>query len=263
MANHVTTLFQTACPDLFGAGLKQVSFKRGEIFARQGEEISCLYLLKSGMASHTVPLADGHRIETATSGRNGAVGACAVFGSRVHLNDVVASLPTTAWAIELRRVTDLASKLPELRALLFRIEQYTMAQAQQIAACNACHTISQRFSRWILQATHESGETELQITQDEIAHFLGVQRASLSIVANKLRGDGIVLYRRGRLSVRDPALLERRACQCQAAIRAQFAGLFGSLDPQPTTYGSQCGDHWNLREEIPLFFHGPQTLGGL
>jgi hypothetical protein len=25
---------------------------------------------------------------------------------------------------------------------------------------------------------------------------------------------------------------------------------------------TQSGDCWNLREEIPLFFHGPQKFGG-
>jgi hypothetical protein len=25
---------------------------------------------------------------------------------------------------------------------------------------------------------------------------------------------------------------------------------------------TQCGDRWNLQEEIPLFFHGPQKFGG-
>ncbi len=225
--NHISRLLETEYPDLFRAGVKEVSFNSGQILAQQGDAIQFLYLPKFGMVSYTVDLQDGRCIETASIGRNGAIGAAAVLGNKPHLAQMVASLRTTGWAIGVARLAEIAEALPGVRALLFKAEQYVMAQAQQIAACNACHTISQRFAGWILRAFDETGESELHMTQEQIAQFLGVQRASISVVANGLQQSGLLRYRRGRICMTDRAAVERHACACHAAIRAQYDELFG------------------------------------
>ncbi len=243
-SNHITGLLEAARPDLFGTGLKEVAFDRGDVLARQGDAIEFLYLPKIGMVSYAVDLADGGRIETASIGRNGAVGAAGVLGSKLHANEVVVSLRTTGWAIAVDRIAEIAKELPDFRILLFQAERYATAQAQQIAACNARHTISQRFARWILRAFDESGESELHITQEEIARLLGVQRASLSVVANGLQESGLLRYRRGRIFMLDRAGLERHACACHAAIRAQYDDLFGATQQRALLAQSQACDYY-------------------
>ncbi len=225
--NYIASLLQSAHPTLVKSALKEVSFRRGAVIAQQGDAIRFLYLPTCGMVSYTVSLEDGPRIETASIGRNGALGASALFGNKFYLNDVVASLYTTGWTVDVGRASEIAGEQTGFRTLLFKLEQYTTAQAQQIAACNASHPISKRFSGWILRALDESGDGELLITQEEIAHFLGVQRASISVVANGFQDEGLLRYRRGRISVADRAGLERHACSCPAAIRAQYAQLVG------------------------------------
>ena len=211
------------------AGLKRVSFDHGEVLARQGAIIEYVYLPDSGMLSYTVDLEQAQGLETASIGRNGAIGAAAAFGSKCHLNDVVATLHTSGWAIPAGRIATIAEEVPEFRSLLLKIEQYTAAQSRQIAACNACHTISQRFAGWILRAFDESGASELFITQEKIAQLLGVQRASISVVAHALQ-NGILQYRRGRISITDRTGLERHACGCHASIRARHDELFGPAE---------------------------------
>ena len=46
----------------------------------------------------------------------------------------------------------LADGTLDIRQLMFRNEQYLLAQAQQTAACNAKHRIPHRLATWILRA---------------------------------------------------------------------------------------------------------------
>ena len=239
--NHIVSFLQTSRPGLFGRGLKQISFARNEVAARAGDEIRSVYLPHSGMLSSVVDLREGDRVETASIGRNSAVGTSAAFGSNFHLHHVVANMFTTGWMIDLDDVVEAADHLPAFRSLLFKVEQHTSAQAHQIAVCNACHTVAQRFCSWLLRALDESGASELQITQEYIAELLGVQRASISTVASRLQRDAILQYRRGHVCVLDRPALEQRACECHAVILAQYWSLFrrDTMD----RFGTSVGIH--------------------
>jgi CRP-like cAMP-binding protein len=244
--NPLAGLLKTLRPDLFGAGLKEVAFERGALLARRGEEIGFLYLLKSGLVSYTI---ERGRIETASIGRNGAVGAAAVLGNKLHLYDIVASLPATVWAIEIGRLADIAEEVPSLRALLFKTEQYTMAQAQQIAACNTCHTISERFAGWLLRTSEETGENAIHITQEEIAYLLGAQRATISLVAHALQESDALRYWRETICITDRAELERYACACHAGIRAQYDKLFGLAEQRAALVPDELASRPGIRAD--------------
>ena len=66
-----------------------------------------------------------------------------------------------------------------------------MAQALQSVACNAAHTVEARLSRWLLRARDLSGD-DLPLTQEFLAQMLGVQRSSVSLVANTLQRAGLL-----------------------------------------------------------------------
>ena len=53
----------------------------------------------------------------------------------------------------------------------------------------------------ILWASDAVRSHDLQSTQEFIAEMLGVQRASVSGVANGLLQDGLISYRRGRIRI--------------------------------------------------------------
>ena len=113
-----------------------------------------------------------------------------------------------------------------IRATLFAHEQFMMVQAQQTAACNAKHTIPQRLSTWLLRARDVAGADELLLTQEHLAHMLGVQRASVSGFAGQLQDMDLIRYRRGRLSITDVEGLTHQACECHSRLAAFHGKLF-------------------------------------
>lgn len=70
-----------------------------------------------------------------------------------------------------------------------------------------------------------TGARLLPLTQDYMAVMTGVQRTTISAVANQLRSAGLIRYTRGNLEVLDRKGLEGHACECYAAIRAEFDAL--------------------------------------
>jgi Mn-dependent DtxR family transcriptional regulator len=57
--------------------------------------------------------------------------------------------------------------------------------------------------------------------------MLGVQRSSVTLVARKLQGAGLIQYRRGRIHVLDVEGLQDSCCECYGAINAHFRKLIG------------------------------------
>jgi Mn-dependent DtxR family transcriptional regulator len=64
--------------------------------------------------------------------------------------------------------------------------------------------------------------------QEFLAAMLWVQRPSVSIAANALQRAGLIAYRRGELSIQNPAALRLAACECYTITEAQFDKMFGS-----------------------------------
>jgi CRP-like cAMP-binding protein len=94
-------------------------------------------------------------------------------------------------------------------------------------ACNRLHTINQRCARWLLM-THDrvGGGDSFDLTQEFLSYMLGVRREGVSGASHALQHLGIISYRRGHISVLDRPALERAACECYGATRADYARLF-------------------------------------
>ena len=224
--NEILARLHQSHPDFVTRRARQVTYVHGDLFGETGRPIDDLLFPSSGMISLVVDLADGDRIEAGMVGRRGMVGGSALFGGRTHLCTSFAQLPGSGWTVRADDLIELADREPGVRDLLFRNEQYTLAQAQQTAACNAKHRIPQRLATWILRAQFDSGDDELLLTQEFLAQMLGVQRASVSMFAGALQDKGLIFYRRGRVRILDRDGLVHEACECHATLRNRHAQLF-------------------------------------
>jgi hypothetical protein len=154
------------------------------------------------------------------------VGAGVALGVPLSLNTALVQMPGSFHTLKAAELIDAAGKSASLRAALFREEQYLLAQAQHTAACNARHQISSRLSTWLLRVGDAVQTEELALTQEFLAQMLGVQRASVSMVASSFQDAGTISYRRGRIRITDRPQLEDLACECYALLRKQHQRLF-------------------------------------
>jgi CRP-like cAMP-binding protein len=122
---------------------------------------------------------------------------------------------------------DFTMRRPATRELFFRHEQYLMAQAQQSVACNAHHQVAMRLATWLIRARDAAEQLDLQLTQEFLAQMLGVQRASVALVAGQLQSEGLIRYRGDQIEILNEKKLVERACECCQTVRMQYRQIFG------------------------------------
>jgi CRP-like cAMP-binding protein len=197
----------------------------GTVLNEPGEEVETVFFPHTGMISLLAVMRDGRAIETATVGREGAVGVMAGLGLHVTLTRSVAQTAVTASRISAAQFRRLVHSNEDLRDLVVRYNEILLAQVQITAACNAVHSLEVRLSRWILQTRDRIDDESIPLTQELLSEMLGVRRSSVSEIASKLQAANLIAYRRGKIVILDRAALERSACECYQTIRERTADI--------------------------------------
>src|SRR5260370_33005860 len=158
-------------------------------------------------------------------GRDSVYWASAGVDGVIALNDAIVQRPGTGCILGVAHLGRAAEQGVSFRSTLIRHEQALLAQTLQSAACNASHTVESRLSRWLLRARDLSGSDTLFLTQEFLAQMLGVERSSVSIVANTLQHAGLIRYRRGRIEIANLDGFSDVSCECYAAVKAHYDRL--------------------------------------
>jgi len=169
-----------------------------------------------------VVTSDGQEIEAASIGFEGAIGGVVSAGFKPAYGRAVVRVPGHAFCIPTHRLEEVKTHHPAVADMFDRAADVFIAQMMQVAACNALHPIEQRACRWLLFAHDRSGDEPIRLTQETLAQMLGVQRTTISAVARVLQDAGIIDIGRGKVTVLDRPGLEKRACECHAAVEAHF-----------------------------------------
>src|SRR5262245_47058338 len=204
-----------------GHDLRQISLTQGKAIYEPGEQIDEIYFPQSGMISLLVVAGDGATIETATVGREGAVGLHGAFGKRLSFTRATTQIPGKFSVIRATAFAQVAQDHSPVRDLIARYTELLWAEAQQIAACNAVHDASARLCRWLLQCADRTGSDHLPLTQELLAEMLGVRRTSVTLLANSLRGKGLIEYARGHITILNREQLQHCACECYAIMQQE------------------------------------------
>lgn len=201
--------------------LRDVPLVQGAMLQDKGERIDRVFFPQSGMISLLAVMQPGNAIETATVGREGAVGAMSGLGPRHAFTRAVVQMPGLASQISTGRFQAIVAQSAAIRDIVVNYNEVLLAQVQQSAACNALHDAEARFCRWLLQSCDRSDSDIVPITQEFLAQMLGVRRTTVTLVAQSLQDAGMLRYRRGRIEIIDRAALEARACECYEVVRRE------------------------------------------
>jgi CRP-like cAMP-binding protein len=221
--NALLQLLSTATAASVAPHLHEVHFPAHEVLNEPGDEVEAALFPHSGMISLLAVMRDGSAIETATIGREGAIGLMAGLGLHVTTTRVVAQTPVVASSISAIEFRKLVQAHHDLNDLVVRYHEVLLAQVQITAACNAVHNLEARLARWILQTRDRFDDGAIPLTQELLSEMLGVRRSSVSEVASKLHSAGLISYARGKIKIDDRDGLERAACECYQSIAESAA----------------------------------------
>jgi CRP-like cAMP-binding protein len=197
----------------------------GQVLAESHAHVQKVHFPHSGIISCVVELIGGGAIATGMIGCDGQFGAGPALDHKVSSNRVVMQVSGDASVVDGGRLRALIQENPKLRELIVRYEVFFLAQVQQTAACNAAHDVDSRTCKWLLRMQKLAGN-DLILTQEFLAQMMGVRRTSVTEIAQELQAAGMITYSRGRIHIEDLAQIQRRACECDAAVNSHFARIF-------------------------------------
>jgi CRP-like cAMP-binding protein len=201
--------------------LMPMDLLRGQVLCDAGQVPTDAVFPTTAVVSLLHILSDGASTEVAAVGREGMIGIALVMGGGAASGQAVVQSAGRAWRLQASVLRDEMRRAgPALRLLLCYTQALT-AQVAQTAACDRYHTIDQQLCRRLLTALDQTTGDELALTQEAMAHLLGVRREGVTAAALKLQQAGAIRYHRGRVQVLDRAHIERLACECHGNTRRE------------------------------------------
>lgn len=207
-------------------GCEPVDLVFGNVLHEANQPIRYVYFPLSGFIS-LVTTMDGHPpLEMGLIGNEGMLGATLALGiGRAPMRAVVQGSGSALRIPSVLFKQELLSS-PALLRSLKRYLYVVMAQLSQSAACTHFHEIEPRLARWLLMTHDRAHADHFHLTHEYLAEMLGVRRSGVSIAAAAMQARGLISYSRGEIHILDRAGLERAACECYAALQADYLAQF-------------------------------------
>ena len=211
--------------------LERVPMSFGEVLHESGGELRYAYFPTTCIVSKFYVIENGASTEIAAVGNEGVIGISLFMGGGAMPNRAV--VRNEGYAYRLRKHLFMQAFAPSYGghhdgALLHLLLLYTQAfitQIAQSAVCNRHHSLYQQLCRLLLQSLDRLSGNELTITQELIAHLLGVRREGVTEAACRLQKEGMISYRRGHITVLDRQGLEAQVCECYQVVKKEFDRL--------------------------------------
>lgn len=205
--------------DLIDPFLEPVALRRGRVLLEPGEPVRDAWFPEGAVVSCTFGTSDGQALEVAAIGREGMVGSfLALDGGRESLARGVVQVAGAAVRLPADRLEAALARAPVLRRACLGHVRAAMGEVMRNAACGSLHPADARVCRWLLTlADRTGGDDALRVTHEMLAEALGLARPTVTVIAARLRGAGMIGYRQGVIGILDRRALEAAACECYAA----------------------------------------------
>ena len=197
-----------------GMAVYESNAKQGYVYFPTSSIVSLLYVLENGASA-----------EIAVTGPEGLVGIALFMGGETTPSRAVVQSAGHGYRLKAAVLKAEFERGGPLQHLLLRFTQALITQMTQTAVCNRHHAVHQQLCRWLLLSLDRLAGNELVMTQELIANMLGVRREGVTEAAGKLQAEGLIQYRRGRITVLDRAQLEARVCECYGVVKKEYDRL--------------------------------------
>jgi CRP/FNR family transcriptional regulator len=187
---------------------------------REGDDSDTCYVVQSGHARACRSHTDGRTITLATFGPGDFFGELAMFDNETRSATVEAVDEVEVVAILSRDMHRLMREHPDISAKLVSALGRRLRAANERLASQSFQTVQSRVaqvvSQLVIRARDEAGDAggpegdvEITVTQAEVAQLAGSSRESASRFLAVLERAGVITQGRGRITVNDPAALDR------------------------------------------------------
>lgn len=209
--------------------LEPVTWTHGTLLYEFNEKLKYIYFPTSATVSLLCSMEDGAAVEVAEVGNEGVLDVAILLGGQGALTEAIVQTGGEGFRLAVKWLTQDNDQFPSLRTILMRYTRMLISQMAQTTGCMRRHSVEQQFCRCLLLNFDRMNSTNLAMTQELIAHMLGVRRETVTEAAGRLQQAGYISYRRGKIEVLDRPGLEAQACECYKVVRREFDSLRSDL----------------------------------
>jgi CRP/FNR family transcriptional regulator, cyclic AMP receptor protein len=188
----------------------------GEVVFREGDESNTCYIVRSGHARAVREHPDGRTLTLANFGPGDIFGELAMFGDERRSATVETLDEMEAIAILGADMRRLLREHPDISVKLLTALGRRLRETNERLARQSFQTVQSRVAGVLAQlvtTAWKEGAAESDVlitsTQADLAQLAGSSRESASRFLAVLERAGIITQGRGKLTVHDPAALER------------------------------------------------------
>ena len=172
------------------------------------------YMPCSGLVSLQTLTADGNSVEIAMVGRDGVIGFVPGVPLQRATSRAVVSVSGYTLRVQTRALMAEFDCSASTRQVLLTCWSTFLAEIAQNSACHRFHPARRRLAGWLLSAFDRTGVPRIHLTQEDLAHRLGLQRTGVTAANLALQDLGAIRSRHGHIALLDRGRLEQAACEC-------------------------------------------------
>ncbi len=187
-----------------------------EVVCESGSPTFHVYFPTEGFISLLTLIDDHPSLEVGMVGSEGMVGVQLKLGVLTAPLRALVQGAGKAWRVNRHAFLAELANSPPLQRVLNNYLYVVMSQLTRSAGFLRFHLIGARLARWLLMSQDRAHADTFRVTQEFLAHMLGVRRVGVTNAAGALQRSGLIAYRRGELTVLDRAGLEAASCSCYA-----------------------------------------------
>lgn len=179
-------------------------FSKGEIIYYQGDSAERFYYLKKGRVRVYMTSPDGIEKTLSTASAGEILGEAAFFDKMPRVSSASAVSNCELAAVDEQRLLQLIRERPRLALELLKIQASRIRQLSDQLDVMTFLKADERIARLLLQNVRKNGsELSVNLTHEEIAGSVGVNRVTVSKILTRFRNDGIIRTEYRKIVVED------------------------------------------------------------
>jgi CRP-like cAMP-binding protein len=208
------------CARLAG-DLEFVSLHLGQVLYESGQTMSYAYFPTDCIVSMLYVMKNGESAEIAIVGNEGMVGIALFMGGESTMSRAIVQNAGHAWRLKAHILKEQFDRGGELTRILLMFTSALITQMVQTAACNRHHPVDQQLCRWILLSLDRLPSSRINMTEKLIGNMLGLSVAKVAEATSVLHKARLISYDAGNITVLDRPGIEKRSCECYAAVKTE------------------------------------------
>jgi CRP/FNR family cyclic AMP-dependent transcriptional regulator len=192
------------------AHIRPRRFARDEVVFHRDDPAGHLYVIVSGAVKVSIPDEEGHEVVVAIEREDAVFGELALFDDAPRSATVTALDDTQVVTISrddfLRVIEGSPRATREILRLLARTVRRASGRIEDLVFLD----VPGRVAKCLLDLATARNRTEVDLTQDDLAAFVGATRVSVNRALADLEGLGAIAVGRRHIEVKDQDILRRQ-----------------------------------------------------